>query len=42
MALAGFLGKNACGTGWDMDVFIHRGMGAYICGEEVPNQKTDF
>jgi len=32
---AGFLGKNACGTGWDMDVFIHRGMGAYICGEET-------
>jgi len=31
---AGLLGKNACGSGWDMDVFVHRGMGAYICGEE--------
>ncbi|KAL0635681.1 NADH dehydrogenase [ubiquinone] flavoprotein 1, mitochondrial [Maublancomyces gigas] len=32
---AGFLGKNACGTGYDFDVFIHRGMGAYVCGEET-------
>jgi NADH-quinone oxidoreductase subunit F len=31
---AGLLGKDACGSGWDMDVYIHRGMGAYICGEE--------
>jgi NADH-quinone oxidoreductase subunit F len=31
---AGLLGPNACGSGWAMDVFIHRGMGAYICGEE--------
>lgn len=31
----GFLGKNACGSGWDMDVFVHRGAGAYICGEET-------
>lgn len=31
---AGHLGKNACGTGWDMDIFVHRGAGAYICGEE--------
>lgn len=30
----GLLGKNAAGTGWDMDVFVHRGAGAYICGEE--------
>ena len=29
----GFLGKNACGSGWDMDVFVHRGAGAYICGK---------
>ncbi|KAJ8978742.1 hypothetical protein NQ317_003275 [Molorchus minor] len=32
---AGFLGKNACGSGYDFDVFIHRGQGAYICGEET-------
>lgn len=31
----GKLGKNACGSGYDFDVFIHRGMGAYICGEET-------
>ncbi|MDB1135153.1 NADH-quinone oxidoreductase subunit NuoF [Candidatus Anaplasma sp. TIGMIC] len=29
-----FLGKNACNSGYDLDVFIHRGAGAYICGEE--------
>jgi len=31
---AGLLGKNAAGTGWDFDVELHRGAGAYICGEE--------
>jgi len=31
---AGFLGKNACGSGYDFDVYLHRGAGAYICGEE--------
>jgi len=31
----GFLGKNACGTGYAFDVFVHRGAGAYICGEET-------
>lgn len=31
---AGFLGKNAAGSGWDFDVYLHRGAGAYICGEE--------
>lgn len=31
---AGLLGKNACGTGWDFDLSVHRGAGAYICGEE--------
>lgn len=31
---AGFLGKNACGSGWDFDLYVHRGAGAYICGEE--------
>ncbi|MBS1181913.1 MAG: nuoF [Proteobacteria bacterium] len=32
---AGLLGPNACGSGWDMDVFVHHGAGAYICGEET-------
>lgn len=32
---AGLIGKNACGSGYDFDVYIHRGMGAYICGEET-------
>lgn len=32
---AGFIGKNASGTGYDFDVFMHRGAGAYICGEET-------
>lgn len=31
----GLLGKNACGSGYDFDVFCHRGAGAYICGEET-------
>jgi NADH-quinone oxidoreductase subunit F len=31
----GLLGKNACGTGFDLDVHIHLGAGAYICGEET-------
>ncbi len=32
---AGLLGKNAAGSGWDFDVIVHRGGGAYICGEET-------
>lgn len=32
---AGLLGKNACGSGYDFDVYIHFGAGAYICGEET-------
>lgn len=32
---AGLLGKNACGSGWDFDIFVTRGAGAYICGEET-------
>ncbi|KJS40236.1 MAG: NADH dehydrogenase [Rhodospirillaceae bacterium BRH_c57] len=32
---AGLIGKNACGSGFDFDLYIHRGMGAYICGEET-------
>jgi NADH-quinone oxidoreductase subunit F len=32
---AGLIGKNACGSGWDFDLYVHRGAGAYICGEET-------
>jgi NADH-quinone oxidoreductase subunit F len=32
---AGLIGKNACGSGWDFDLYLHRGAGAYICGEET-------
>ncbi|HME26765.1 MAG TPA: NADH-quinone oxidoreductase subunit NuoF [Acetobacteraceae bacterium] len=32
---AGLIGKNSCGSGYDFDVFLHRGAGAYICGEET-------
>ncbi len=31
----GFLGKNILGKGIDLDIFVHRGAGAYICGEET-------
>lgn len=31
----GLLGKNACNSGYDLDVYVHRGAGAYICGEET-------
>ncbi|KAF2812316.1 NADH-ubiquinone oxidoreductase 51 kDa subunit [Mytilinidion resinicola] len=31
----GLIGKNACGSGYDFDIYIHRGMGAYVCGEET-------
>ena len=31
---AGLIGKNAAQSGWDFDVYIHLGAGAYICGEE--------
>lgn len=30
----GLIGKNACSSGYDLDIYIHRGAGAYICGEE--------
>jgi len=30
-----FLGRNILGSGFDVDVYIHRGAGAYICGEET-------
>ena len=32
---AKLLGKNAAGSGWDFDLYLHRGAGAYICGEET-------
>jgi NADH-quinone oxidoreductase subunit F len=32
---SGLLGKNAAKSGYDFDVFVHRGAGAYICGEET-------
>src|SRR3954466_4611921 len=32
---AGFIGRNILGTGYDLDVVVHAGAGAYICGEET-------
>lgn len=32
---AGLIGKNACGSNYDFDIYMHRGAGAYICGEET-------
>jgi NADH-quinone oxidoreductase subunit F len=34
-AAAGYLGKNIFGSGFDIDLILHRGAGAYICGEET-------
>jgi NADH-quinone oxidoreductase subunit F len=34
-AQAGYIGKNILGTGYDLDLILHRGAGAYICGEET-------
>src|SRR5213592_4427157 len=31
----GLLGRNILGTGFDLEVWVHRGAGAYICGEET-------
>ena len=31
----GLLGKNAAGSMWDLDIYLHYGAGAYICGEET-------
>lgn len=31
----GFLGKDIQGTGFDLEIYVHRGAGAYICGEET-------
>ena len=30
-----FLGKNILGTGYNLEIYVHRGAGAYICGEET-------
>jgi NADH-quinone oxidoreductase subunit F len=30
-----FLGKNILGSGFDLEIYVHRGAGAYICGEET-------
>lgn len=32
---AGFLGKNILGSGYNLDLYVHVGAGAYICGEET-------
>ena len=32
---AGFLGKNILGSGFDLEIVVHAGAGAYICGEET-------
>ena len=29
------IGPNSCNSGWNFDIFLHRGAGAYICGEET-------
>ena len=31
----GYLGKNILGSGYNLDIYLHRGAGAYICGEET-------
>jgi NADH-quinone oxidoreductase subunit F len=32
---AGLIGHDACGSGYDYEIYLHRGAGAYICGEET-------
>ena len=32
---AGLIGRDACGSGYDYQIYLHRGAGAYICGEET-------
>lgn len=32
---AGYLGKDVQGSGFDLEIYVHRGAGAYICGEET-------
>jgi NADH-quinone oxidoreductase subunit F len=31
----GLIGNNACGSEWNFEIYVHRGAGAYICGEET-------
>lgn len=31
----GYLGQNICGSGWDFDIYIKAGAGAFVCGEET-------
>ena len=31
----GFVGNNILGSGFDLEIYVHRGAGAYICGEET-------
>jgi NADH dehydrogenase (ubiquinone) flavoprotein 1 len=38
----GLIGKNAAGSGYDFDVFVHYGAGAYICGEETARPLLSF
>jgi NADH:ubiquinone oxidoreductase, NADH-binding (51 kD) subunit len=33
----GWLGKNILGTGFDCEIYVHRGAGAYICGKKLIN-----
>jgi NADH dehydrogenase (ubiquinone) flavoprotein 1 len=33
--VAGFIGRDSCGTGYAFDIYVHKGAGAYICGEET-------
>lgn len=33
--IAKLIGKNACKSGYNIDIYLHRGAGAYICGEET-------
>ncbi len=35
VAQAGYIGENILGSGYDLDLIVHRGAGAYICGEET-------
>ncbi len=32
---AGLIGRNACKSGWDFEIYLHHGAGAYVCGEET-------
>ncbi len=32
---AGLIGSDSCGSGWPFEIYVHRGAGAYICGEET-------